>query len=298
MRIATVGTFDGVHKGHQLLLSQLREMAKEREATPLVFVLTPHPLSLIAPERAPKLLSSPQQRLEMISRLLPEAEVRLLHFDERLRHLTHRDFMRMLRDEYGVSGILVGYDNRFGSDVNASFADYQASAAALGIETEHCQALPGVSSSAVRKALLCGEVSKAADMLGHPYTLEGKVVHGNKIGRSIGFPTANLLPDEAERLVPGRGVYAALALTPHATRKAIVNIGSRPTVDSSQNAPITIEAHLLDYQGDIYNQPMALQFVDRIRDEKQFPSLDALTSRLKADAEKAKTLLGNIQPKI
>lgn len=287
----TTGTFDGVHLGHRMLLRELGRIAASSATHPLVLVLSPHPLTLVAPDRAPALLTTPQDRIGEIRRILPEADVRTLRFDESLRSLTHREFMAMLRDEFGASGILLGHDNRFGSDIRATSDDYRESASALGLSLCFCDALPGVSSSNVRKSLLRGDATEAMRMLGRPYVLKGRVGHGHRLGRTIGFPTANLIPDDAAMLVPASGVYAVYAVSGGKAYKAIVNIGVRPTVDRSAVPAPSIEAHILDFDGDLYGKPLELHFYSRLRDEKCFPDLDALALQLRADADAAATIL-------
>lgn len=274
-----------------MLLSELERISLESGTRPLVLVLSPHPLTLVAPDRAPKLLTSPQERVAMIRALLPEADVRVLRFSDALRHHTHREFMAMLRDEFNASAILLGHDNRFGCDIKATPDDYKASAASLGLSVSFCDALPGVSSSSIRKALLHGDVADAARMLGYDYQLQGSVGHGHRLGSRIGFPTANLVPDDAGMLDPAPGVYAAYAATGDTLRRAIVNIGVRPTVDKSDAPLPSIEAHILDFDGDLYGKPLTLHFHSRIRDEECFPSVDALAARLKADAAHAAAIL-------
>lgn len=291
MEIATIGTFDGVHAGHQLLLKELGDSAASLGATPLVLVLSPHPLKLVAPERAPKLLTSPEERAALIRRMLPDADVRILDFDSRLRSLTHADFMKMLRDEYGVSALLVGHDNRFGSDRAACYSDYEATAGKLGLGIHICRSLPGVSSSNIRKALAAGDVESAAQMLGRPYALRGIVGHGRRLGRTLGFPTANVVPEDSDFLVPAAGVYAAYVTSSGLAKRAIVNIGVRPTVDNAENPKPSVEAHILDFNGDLYGKSLTIHFCRRLRDEIRFPSTEALADQLRRDADIAESIL-------
>lgn len=284
--IATTGTFDGVHAGHRFLLETLGREARESATLPLVCVLTPHPLMLVAPQRAPKLLTSPEERVALIREILPEAEVVTLRFDESLRRLTHREFMLALKERYGADTLLAGYDNRFGSDRDATPEDYVASGREIGMKVAICREMPHVSSSLVRKALLDGRVGEAADMLGRHYTLPGTVGHGNAVGRTIGFRTANLVPDMPERLVPSNGVYACRTNLHGKEWPAVVNIGCRPTVAcGSDAAQHTIEAHVIGFDGDIYGSPLSLTFLRRLRDEKKFPSKEALAAQIKADVK-------------
>lgn len=291
MAIVTTGTFDGVHTGHRHLLGELADWAKQSQDMPLVLVLSPHPLAVVAPERAPSLLSSPEERLVRIKKLIPEATVEILPFDKNLAALSHYDFLRMLQNTYKAKAVLVGHDNRFGSDRNANFEDYVRSASQLGMAIRHGKALPGINSSTIRKSLLSGDISSANDMLGYPYSLKGTVVSGHHIGRQIGFPTANLFPVRKDDLIPGPGVYAAFAETGNISRPAIVNIGIRPTFDDSSHPTTTIEAHLLDFDGDLYGQNLTLHFMNRLRDEIKFDSPDKLVRQLQKDENNARELL-------
>lgn len=290
--IATVGTFDGVHIGHKFLLETLSAEARRQGRRPLVLVLVPHPLMIVAPERAPKLLTSPAERADFIEKIISEAEVATLNFDGALRSLTHREFMLAIKERYGVGSLLLGYDNRFGSDRNATPQDYVSDGREIGIEVRICDEMPDVSSSLVRKALMCGDISDANAMLGRHYRLPGVVAHGNALGRKLGFPTANLHLDMSERLVPANGVYACMASVRGSAMPAVVNIGYRPTVSGDDTAASkSIEAHIVGFDGDIYGESMSLSFIGRLREEKKFPSTDALVAQIKADVEETVRLL-------
>ncbi len=290
-RIVTTGTFDGVHAGHRMLLGEMRRVAEARSLSPLVLVLSPHPLSVVAPERAPGLLSSPEERIEMIRCVYPEADVRILNFNQELRGLTHRQFMEMLRDEYGAKVLFVGHDNRFGKDIDTPASQYAVSASESGLDLQFCHALPGVSSSAVRKALLAGAVGEGAEMLRRPYSVSGVVGHGRQLGRTLGFPTANVTVEDPQRLIPAPGVYAGYARVGDLYRKAIINIGVRPTVDLSPDARTSIEAYLLNFNEDLYGKRLTLYFCHRLREEIRFSSVEELADRLRLDAAEASAIL-------
>ncbi len=281
---ASIGTFDGVHRGHRLVVEMLLKEADERGLRPLIFTFDRHPLRVIAPDRAPAMLSDNETR----HRLLTATGAReiVVPFTPELRHLTAREWMMILRDRYGVRLLVTGYDNTFGSDGRQlSHDDIAAIGRELGIEVTVAPCLPGCSSTAVRKALKEGDVVKAAEILGRPYTLGGKVVRGQQIGRTLGFPTANVEPP-SWRAVPADGVYAADAVTADGSRyRAIVNIGRRPTV--GDHLPPTIEANLLGFDGDLYGQTLELAFLRRLRDERKFPSLEELRRQLDRDREEA-----------
>ncbi len=303
-RIAVVGMFDGVHSGHRYLLDQLRLQAAERSLKPLVITFTNHPLSVIAPDKAPRLLTLPLEKAALIRRegFLGD-EILLLPFDEKLRSTSAAGFLGMLRGRFDCAALLMGFNNRFGHDAPGDFASYKQLAANAGIELIQARELPareGVSSSEIRRLIAAGEVADAAALLGRPYTLTGTVVRGKALGRTLGFPTANL-HTPSTLILPAPGVYAATAtiappLFPSivASRQAsskaelsypaMVNIGSRPTVDDP-GAPLSVEAHIIGLpEGTtLYDCRLTLSFVDRLRSERRFASLEALRAQLLLD---------------
>ncbi len=287
-RAATVGMFDGVHLGHKLVIGQLCAAAKSRGLQPAVITFDRHPLAHICPEKAPKVLSTVEQR----TRRLVEygaREVIVLRFDEALRNLTAAEFMHLLRERYGVELLLVGHDHRFGRGRAESFDDYCRIGEACGITVvrEDELVLPDTNtplcSSSVRKALADGDLRLATCLLGHSFSIHGRVGHGRGIGHTIGFPTANLVPFLPAQQLPAPGVYAGEA-TVHGSRyTAMINIGTNPTV--SHDSRLKIEAHLPGFSGDLYDSIMELTFTRRLRDERRFPSLEALKAQLHADCE-------------
>ncbi len=303
-RIAVVGMFDGVHSGHRYLLDQLRLQAAERSLKPLVITFTNHPLSVIAPDKAPRLLTLPLEKAALIRRegFLGD-ELLLLPVDEKLRSTSAAGFLGMLRGRFDCAALLMGFNNRFGHDAPGDFASYKQLAANAGIELIQARELPareGVSSSEIRRLIAAGEVADAAALLGRPYTLTGTVVRGKALGRTLGFPTANL-HTPSTLILPAPGVYAATAtiappLFPSivASRQAsskaelsypaMVNIGSRPTVDDP-GAPLSVEAHIIGLpEGTtLYDCRLTLSFVDRLRSERRFASLEALRAQLLLD---------------
>lgn len=265
----TIGCFDGVHQGHRFLLQQLRALAEERGMQTLALTFRRHPAAVLGKTVPPQLCT-----LEEKERLLKEQvrEVKILDFTEEMARLTAKEFMKKLRDEYGVGLLLLGYDHRFGRP--SPDDDYERDGHALGIEVLRAKPLPGISSSAIRQALQQGRITEANEMLGRPYTLSGTVVKGRQVGRSIGFPTANL---STPLLVPKTGVYTAT--TPYGP--ALVNIGHRPTLNNGSD--ISIEAHIIGYEGDLYGQSLSVSLLRRLRDEQTFPSLEALRRQIEND---------------
>ena len=290
-RMATIGTFDGVHRGHQSVLMELKSMSETLGLDPMVVTFDRHPLELIDPVRAPGLLMRRRDRSDALRQIVPYlAEIK---FDEAVRRMTATEFMAMLRDEHGVKALMLGFNHRFGSDGLQRFEQFEAEAKKLGMAVyqgvEQLSDEGRLSSTIIRQSLLDGNVESAAKCLTRPYRIVGHVTTGKQLGRQIGFPTANLVPCEQRQLVPKAGVYACKATCENGYRYlAMVNIGVRPTVDSSGHT--TIEAHLFDFDGDLYGTTVALDFIDRIRDERSFPSLEALTAQLHEDAEYTRKL--------
>lgn len=293
-RIAVVGMFDGLHIGHRFLLGQLKAEGEKRNLKPLVITFSNHPLEIIAPDKAPALLSLGKEKADMLQREGFETE--LLYFNKALRQTSAADFLKRLKYEFGANTLMLGFNNRFGHDAPQNPNDYRLLGKDCGIEIIQAKELemPGtkISSSTIRSFLSNGLVEKAATLLGRQYSISGTVEHGKQIGRMLGFPTANVNADP-RRLIPANGVYAAEAELPNGTRRqAIVNIGHRPTIESNGNTtPLSIEAYLIDFNDNIYGNTLTLQFHFRLRDEMTFPSFEALKSQINADKEEALRLL-------
>lgn len=283
--IATVGTFDGVHRGHSAVLDTLCATGREEGLSPLVITFDRHPLEVVAPAKAPAALTVPDRQEELLSKW--DVRVVRVPFTERLAALTAGEWIGVLAREYGVRKIVLGYDNTFGCDgVSLSLDDYARLAEPYGVSVMRAPVVDGISSSAVRKAVAAGDVERAAVMLGRPYMLEGIVVHGNALGSTFGWPTANLQPDP-RLLVPAPGVYAAEAILPDGREfPAMVNIGTRPTLGIGGR--LSVEAHILGFKGSLYSLPFRLRFHSRLRDERKFPSLGHLKEALCNDAEAVK----------
>ncbi len=287
-RIATVGTFDGVHKGHRIVLETLSREGETRGLKPLVFTFDRHPLTVVAPEKAPGMLTLPQERDEILTSRAFEVET--IRFDEAIASMSAMQWMEKMGNDYSVKALVIGYDNTFGHDgVTLSIEDYRKLGESVGVEIIEAPVVEGVSSSVVRKAVASGDVGKAAELLERSYSITGIVVHGSAVGRSIGWPTANLQPDP-RLLIPATGVYAAFCEFPDGRKyPAMVNIGIRPTFGDGGKK--TIEAHLIDFSGSLYSLPMRIHFVAGVRDEKKFSSLDELKGALSVDKENVMSIL-------
>lgn len=296
-KIATVGMFDGVHRGHRALLDRLHREARQRNMTATVFTFDRHPLALIAPDRAPSALMSLNDKVDALKNSGVD-DVEVLHFDSRLRSLTARQFLRMLHDDYGVGALLMGFNHRFGSDRLDDLREYEKIGDEIGIEIVRADELRDetmtdrtICSSSIREAIAEGDVTAAARMLGRPFSLQGKVVHGKQLGRTIGFPTANIEPSDPDLIAPLKGVYAVdVSLADGVTRRGMLNIGVRPTVDSSTRPRPSVEVYIVDWNKDIYNQNIRIDFIKRLRDERRFPNLDSLRRQLILDLEETKNL--------
>lgn len=286
---AAIGTFDGVHRGHAAVLRCVCEEARSHGLDPIAITFDRHPLSLIAPERVPLAITTTERKEKLIRQagLTPV----VVAFDDELRHTTAEQWMRILSEKYGVRLLVVGYDNTFGCDgINFSISDYRRLGLKFGIEVTEAPTVEGISSSAIRKAIAAGDVEAAREMLGRPHSVSGMVVEGNRLGRTIGFPTANILTKPGIA-VPANGVYAAKAKLPDGSlHPAMVNVGVRPTIGRG-NAP-TVEAHIIGWKGDLYGHPVKLEFFRRLRDETRFKSIDALRRQLCLDAAATLEALG------
>lgn len=283
----TVGTFDGVHRGHQTVLRMLREESARLGLAPLVVTFDRHPLETVAPERAPGLIMAPDSRDALIRGC--GVEVERVAFTEDVRRMTAAEWMRRLVGEYGASMLLLGYDNTFGSDgMVMTSDDFRAEGQRIGLRVEVAPAVAGCSSSAVRKALAAGDIMLAASILGRPFSIRGVVGRGRQLGRTIGMPTANV-EASPRQLVPAPGVYAARACVPlsgkTAVYDAVVNVGTSPTVTDC--GVMRIEAHLLGFSGDLYDREIRIEFGTKIREERKFHSLDDLRAQIEADIRAA-----------
>lgn len=285
----TVGTFDGVHRGHREVVDFLTSQSAGRGLRPVVITFEPHPLSVVAPERAPGLLELPSEREDILRSL--GTDVIVLQFNEKLRRLSAAQWIGRLAVEYNARLLVTGYDNTFGSDgMSMNFADYRRLGESQGIEVIEAPVVEGVSSTLIRRALGAGDVATAATMLGRPYAVSGEICHGRELGRQLGFPTANLLTDP-RLLLPAPGVYAADAVTADGGRhRAVVNIGVSPTV--REGLPLSVEAHLIDFTGNLYGTTLHLDFLHRLRDERKFGGISELKAGIAADVRAAREIKG------
>lgn len=281
-KIATIGFFDGVHRGHRFLFAQLHEHAKHYQLTPAIYTFDCHPKELLT-GKAPAMLTTHDERKTLLQ---PFGEVHFLDFAQ-VQHLTAEQFMRYLQEEEQVEVLLMGYDHRFGSDQLKGFSEYEKVARGVGLRVERAHeclvdSLP-VSSTRIRKLLHEGQIKQVNRLLGYHYSLTGIVEHGNGIGAQIGFPTANI-HIQSDKLLPMSGVYVAKSIVDNQTWATVVNIGSNPTVGNNH---VTVEAHLIDYQGDLYGKMLVIVFEDFIREERKFGSLSELQGQISEDVQQS-----------
>ena len=284
--IATTGFFDGVHLGHRLVIERLVSLAHERGDESLVVTFWPHPRAVLQDgARELRLLTTLEEKKALLSGL-GVSRIEVLDFSRSFAALSAEEYLReVLRDRFGVTTLLVGYDNRLGSDRLTAGA-LAPVATQLGIELIELPPYQTISSTKIRKSLEEGDIASATSMLGYGYSLQGVVVAGNRLGRTIGFPTANMKLYEPLKLVPGRGVYVVEAEVLGQKYRGMTNIGLRPTVGGTST---TIETHILDFDEDIYGLPLRITFLRRLRDEIHFPSLDALKAQLEMDRGACRT---------
>ncbi len=281
-RAITVGTFDGVHRGHLSVISELLAHARRNGLRPTVITLEPHPLMVVAPERAPGLLESAAERRRRLENA--GVEVITVAFDDSVRKLSAFDWMRKMKEQFSAELLVTGYDNTFGCDGRELAPDdYAELGNRIGLKVVKAGKVQGVSSSVVRKAVSAGEMERAAELLGRPYAIEGEVVHGRELGRKLGFPTANVAV-EPGLLLPAAGVYGCKAiLADGSSYKAVVNVGRAPTV--AEGLPVTVEAYLPGFSGDLYGSRMRLEFGRKLRGEKKFGNLEELRHAIAEDVK-------------
>lgn len=285
---ACIGFFDGVHRGHRFLLEHLKKEACRTNTLSAVITFANHPRKLIQPDFKLDLVNTLEEKLENLSSTGIDACF-LLDFTEKIRNLTAEQFIcDFLSKQMHVTQLLIGYDHRFGKNRAEGFEDYVRYGKSCGMDVVQEPIYDdgtnrNFSSSEVRRALIAGKIHEATEILGQYYQLEGVVIHGHQLGRKLGFPTANLNPFDKEKIIPSNGVYAATVLLDNGDKyPSMVNIGFRPTVDKELNR-LSVEAHLIGFEGDLYDQTIAISFIERIRDEKKMSSLEDLKEQLSKD---------------
>lgn len=284
--VATIGFFDGVHRGHRFLIDRVIEEAQRWGMSSAVITFDRHPREVLQTDYQPDLLSTLDEKLLLLSKTHVDNTV-VLHFDASLAALTAHDFMRdVLQGQLKVRKLIIGYDNRFGHNRSEGFDDYVRYGKELGIEVIRADAfLPDdvrVSSSVIRTCLREGRVEDANRLLGYDYTIESRIVSGYQNGRKMGFPTANLDVTRCQQLLPASGVYAVLVRLKDSVgwKRGMMNIGHRPTFNGTTTS---MEVNLFNFSGNLYGQELLVSFISKIRDERKFDSIDALAEQLQHD---------------
>lgn len=290
----SVGMFDGVHIGHQRLLSILKNRAIELNTKPVIITFDKHPRLVLKNqwgENAVKLLQTSEERFEKLESLGFE-KIITIPFTEEFAKKTATEFLEIITNKYSIKYLLLGYDNNFGNKSHKEFEALVKKAKEKNVEIERtsdCEYFEDikVSSTQIRKALEKGDINLAKQMLGGDYIFNGKVINGNKIGRKLGFPTANIEIDN-HKLLPRFGVYTVRVDIDGVFYNGVLNIGIRPTIE---NSPIVLETFIIDYSENLYNRTIRIHFHDFIRPEKKFNNLDELREQISLDVEMAKVML-------
>ncbi|MFN8387439.1 MAG: bifunctional riboflavin kinase/FAD synthetase [Anaerolineales bacterium] len=281
----TIGVFDGVHRGHQEIIKKLTTGAHEKNLPAVVLTFDPHPAKVFGRNDI-KLLTLPDERAEILGAL--GVDVVVTHpFNKEVANITAFDFMQRLKSHLGLEHLVLGYDSALGKDREGNIPRLTEIGSELGYTVETVSALKGeggvISSTAIRKLITVGKVEEAAKLMGCPYRLQGTVIRGDQRGRTIGFPTANL-DYVVDKLIPASGIYACWAFVNQQRFQAAVNIGTNPTFTPDKKT-MSVEAYLLDFDRDIYDENLQLEFASRLRDELKFDSVDALVTQITKDVE-------------
>ncbi|MBI4632426.1 MAG: bifunctional riboflavin kinase/FAD synthetase [Deltaproteobacteria bacterium] len=289
--VVTIGNFDGVHLGHQRLLKRLREDARQENLKTVVITFDPHPKMILRPEVRPfYLIATLEEKIALLSDTGIDAVI-IISFTREYAQKTAEEFVRQaLWDGLHIHKIVIGHDYTFGKDKEGNEAFLASFGKKLGFGVDVINAVgvgdTVISSTAIREAILGGNVKKAAALLGRPYNISGPVVHGKHRGTGLGFPTANIRPEKV--LIPAGGIYAVIACVRGKRYPGVANIGINPTFD---NGALSVEVHLLDFRENIYGEKLDILFIDRIRDEIKFPGPSELALQIAQDIEQAREIL-------
>lgn len=295
--VVTIGSFDGVHKGHVQVIESLKKVACRLQGETVIISFEPHPREVLYPmEKRPGILTTLEEKTEILGALEVDHLI-VLPFTRSLAELDYKEFVRnILVDRIGLKGLVVGYDHRFGKNREGTFDKLRELAERYHFYLEQEEAYEenqiNISSTKIRNALQVGDIDRVNEFLGYAYTLSGKVVAGDKIGRSMGFPTANIQLYDERKLLPASGVYAVRVKVDEGEYGGMLNIGVRPTVSCC--GIVRIEVHIFNFDRDIYGREIQVTLVDRIRGERKFNDVDELKHHLVRDRETALTFLSGI----
>jgi len=287
--VATVGIFDGVHAGHRFLIEQVKEFANAQNVMSVVITFAKHPRSILNPEFCPEILTTLPEKLQQLETTGIDACI-ILDFTPEMGHLSAYNFIKkILYQKFNVQTLLVGHDHRFGRDRKDGFSEYLQYGKSIGLKVIQATRFRTeldqfISSSEIRNLLQKGDIEHANRLLNYNYNLCGKVIDGFKVGRKIGFPTANIFLENQFKLIPALGVYAVQVQWNNKFHKGMLNIGVRPTLNGTK---VSLEVHIIDFDEDIYNQIIEIDFKSRIRDEQKFNGIDELVEQLEKDKQKS-----------
>lgn len=292
--VVTIGTFDGVHIGHQKIIKKLAKKAAQKHLISVVLTFFPHPRMVLQQNSDIKLLNTITERKEILSGLGLDY-IYVKEFTKDFANLSARDFVKtILVDKLHVKCVIIGYDHQFGKNRSANIEDLRKFGAEFGFEVEEISAQDvedvAVSSTKIRTSLNSGDIKTANTFLGYAYYISGTVVRGKGFGKKMEFPTANISVDETYKLIPKNGVYAVASNHKGKPIYGMMNIGVNPTFEGDKK---TIEAHFFDFNEDLYDQHLKISFLDRLRDERKFQSVEALIAQLRQDRINAKQIIAN-----
>ncbi len=279
----SIGIFDGVHIGHQSIIKKLNTIARRKNLESAILTFWPHPRTIFNPNDDLKFLNTIEEKIYLLEKKGVE-NLFLKEFDEEFRNLTGEEFIKqVLVEKLNVKHLIIGHDHTFGKNRSGDFSLLQKMSSEYGFEVEQVEAVDfhqkHISSTQIRNALVDGNVKEANEMLGYVYSVSGKVVHGKKIGRTIGYPTANIAVDPA-KLLPKKGAYIVEVFAKGKHHKGMLSIGTNPTVNGNS---LSTEVYILDFNGDIYDEIISVNFRDFLHDEIKFESLEKLIERLDED---------------
>ncbi|TAH25278.1 MAG: bifunctional riboflavin kinase/FAD synthetase [Cytophagales bacterium] len=294
--IATIGTFDGVHIGHQKILHTLTRLALERNTPSVLITFWPHPRKILQPlSKENKLLFNLEERIQLFQEFNIDHLI-VIPFDIAFSKISPEDFIiNIIKNKIGTKTLILGYDHRFGNNREGSFEYLKTNANNYGLELIEIPRQDidelAISSSRIREAISKADFENAFKLLGHKYSLTGKVVNGEMLGRKLGFPTANIDPENEDKIIPPIGVYAVFVEIHNEVFQGMLNIGTRPTVGGKKQS---IEVHLFNFNQNIYQEKIKVIFIKKLREEQKFEGLEALINQLNKDKEIAKKLLSTI----
>ncbi len=280
----TIGSFDGVHLGHQKILNDLKKIANDNKRRSVVISFDPHPKFFLNPQTGMRLLTTTDEKIALISSQKID-DIIIQRFDNHFAGLSAKNFIKKLVENIHMKDLLIGYDHRFGKNRNGTFDLIKSMETTYGFRVHKIESLKidgqEVSSSLIRKVLTNGDVNRAQTFLGRSYFITGKVVQGNRLGRKLGFPTANIKVENPYKLIPKQGVYLVQSILDNIQVFGMMNIGYRPTIDGNR---LIMEVHFFDFSGDLYGKDLRVYFLRRLRDELKFKDLNALQNQLEKDA--------------